>query len=180
VQGDQLRDLVSIYDIGKERLEQEVGTDRLSTIATQAIAVAVSSVRTETGLLAIAGKLLAVLRAPALLFYVFARDAQYRSRTGIAINAAALAAGLVILATHIFAEKGPYNAWLLALSVAAIVAPMAFGIFIVRSVLRRSADLRRRPQQGGRPLEAATLTGCDARPQFTCSSRRRKSGPRPS
>jgi hypothetical protein len=30
------------------------------------------------------------------------------------------AAGLVILATHIFAEKGPYNAWLLELSVAAI------------------------------------------------------------
>jgi hypothetical protein len=137
VQGDQLRDLVSIYDIGKERLEQEVGTDRLSTIATQAIAVAVSSVRTETGLLAIAGKLLAVLRAPALLFYVFARDAQYRSRTGIAINAAALAAGLVILATHIFAEKGPYNAWLLALSVAAIVAPMLWAALRWPGVARK-------------------------------------------
>lgn len=124
VQGDQLRDLVSIYDIGKERLAQEVGTDRLSTIATKAIAVAVSSVRTQTGLLAVAGKLLAVLRAPALLFYVFARDVQYRSRTGVAINAAALAAGLVILATHVLAENKPYNPWLLALSVAAIMAPM--------------------------------------------------------
>jgi patatin-related protein len=139
VQGDQLRDLVSICDIGKERLEQEVGTDRLSTIATQAIAVAVSSMRTETGLLAIAGKLLAVLRSPTLLFYVFARDAKYHSRTAVAIGAAALAAGFVILLTHVFAEAGhkPYNATLLALGVAAIAAPMAWAAWKWPGIARK-------------------------------------------
>jgi Protein of unknown function (DUF3376) len=138
VQGDQLRDLVSICDIGKERLEEEVGTDRLSTIATQAIAVAVSSMRTETGLLAIAGKLMAVLRSPALLFYVFARDAQYRSRTGVAIGAAALAAGLVILVTHVVVKESPYNNnWLLGLSVAAIAAPMVWAALQWPGVARK-------------------------------------------
>jgi patatin-related protein len=122
VQADQLGELLSLCDIGKERLEREVGTDRLFTIATQAVAVAISSVRTDTGLLAIAGKLLAMLRAPALLFYIFARDAQYRSRIGVAVNAAVLAAGIVILATHVVAEKGPYHVGLLALSVVAIAA----------------------------------------------------------
>ncbi len=124
VQADQLRDLVSICDIGKERLEREVGTDRLSTIATQAVAVAFSSVRTEIQLLAIIGKLIAVLRAPSLVFYVFARDAQYRSRTGVAINAAALAAGVVIIATQGLAEKAPYSGWLLIMGIAMIVAPL--------------------------------------------------------
>jgi hypothetical protein len=47
------------------------------------------------------------------------------------------AAGLVILATHIFAEKGPYNAWLLALSVAAIVAPMLWAALRWPGVARK-------------------------------------------
>jgi patatin-related protein len=124
VQADQLGDVLSICDIGSERLESEVGTDRLSTIATQAVAVAVSSMRTEAKLLAIVGKLLAVLRAPAILFYIFARNAQYRSRTGVAANAAAVAAGAVVIVTQIIAEKGPYNGSLLALAIAAIVLPV--------------------------------------------------------
>src|SRR5262249_55882444 len=72
-------------------------------------------------------KLLAVLRAPTLLFYVFARGAQYRSRTGVAVIAAALAAGPGILGTHRFErlrlKPGLNPPWLVALRVAAIVGP---------------------------------------------------------
>jgi patatin-related protein len=66
-----LREILSMCEIGKERLQQEVGTDRLSATATQLIAVAVSSIRTEAGTLAIASKLIAALRAPALLILRF-------------------------------------------------------------------------------------------------------------
>jgi hypothetical protein len=93
--------------------------------------------RTEKGLLAIAGKLLAVLRAPSLVFYVFARDAQYRSRTGVAIAAAALAAALVILVTHVVVKESPYHSGLLGLSVAAIVAPMVWAALQWPGVVRK-------------------------------------------
>jgi hypothetical protein len=139
VRADQLRDVLSMCEIGKERLEREVGTDRLSVVATQAIAVAVSSIRTEAGLLAIASKLIAVLRAPALLFHVFARDAQYRSRRGVAINAAVLAAGIVIVATQVFADKGPYGRWLLGLGIAAIAAPAMWGTLRWPGIARKIA-----------------------------------------
>ena len=123
VRADQLHSLLSSCEIGKERLEKEVGTDRLSTIASQTVALAVSSMRTESGLLAVVGKLTDFIRAPALLFYVFARDVQYRSRTGCAINAATFAAGIVILATEILANQ-PYGPWFVLLGIAAIIAPM--------------------------------------------------------
>lgn len=139
VQADQLCDLVSMCDIGKERLEREIGTDPLSAIATRAVAVAVSSVRTEKRLLALAGKLLAVLRAPTLLFYVFARDAQSRSRTGTAINAAAFAAGLVIILTQFFAKKAPYHPILLALGISAVSASACWAALRWPGIARKIA-----------------------------------------
>jgi hypothetical protein len=139
VKADQLRDVLSMCEIGKERIELEVGTDRLSAAATQAIAVAVSSMRTQAGVLAIAAKLIAVLRAPALLSYVFARDAQYRSRTGVALNAAALAAGIVIVATQIWAEKGPYHGWLLGLGIAGIAVPSLWAALRWPGIVRKIA-----------------------------------------
>lgn len=141
VRADQLRDVLSMCEIGKERLEHEVGTDRLSVVAIQAVAVAVSALRTEAGLLAIVSKLIAVLRAPALLFYVFARDAQYRSRTGVAINAAALAAGVVIVATQLVADKGPYSNWLLGLGIAAIAAPALWAALRWPGIARKLAAI---------------------------------------
>ena len=125
VPGDKLRELLVGYTIGKEKLEREIGTDRLSAIATQAIAVAVSSARTQMGVLAIVGRLMNVLRAPTLLFYVFARDVQYRSRTGVAANVALLAVGAAIVATEIFAKQ-PYSSWVVGLAVAALLIPVAW------------------------------------------------------
>jgi hypothetical protein len=84
---DQLGELLSLCDIGKERLEREVGTDRLFTIRhPKQSRLRFRPCAPILGLLAIAGKLLAMLRAPALLFYIFARDAQYRSRIGVAVK----------------------------------------------------------------------------------------------
>ena len=139
LKADELRDVLSMCEIGKEQLEREAGTDRLSVIVTQTVAVAVSSIRTEAGLLAMASKLIAMLRAPALLFYAFARNAQYSSRTGVALNAAALAAGAVIVATQLVAEKGPYGGWLLGLGIAGIAAPALWAAFRWPGIVRKIA-----------------------------------------
>jgi hypothetical protein len=136
---DQLRDVLSICEIGKERLEREIGTDRLSAVATQTLAVAVSSMGSQARLLAAAGKLLAMLRVPALLFYVFARDAQYRSRTGVAVNAAVLAAGVVILLTQAIAAHEPYNGWFVGLGITAIVGPSLLGALRWPGIARKIA-----------------------------------------
>ena len=93
----------------------------------------------EYHLLAMASKLIAMLRAPALLFYAFARNAQYSSRTGVALNAAALAAGAVIVATQLVAEKGPYAGWLLGLGIAGIAAPGLWAAFRWPGIVRKIA-----------------------------------------
>jgi hypothetical protein len=84
-----------------------------------------------------AGKLMTLLRAPALLFYILARDVLYRSGTGAAINVAALAAGIVIVATHALSKNGPYNRPIIALGIAAITAPALWAAFKWRGIVCR-------------------------------------------
>lgn len=138
VQAAHLSNLLAMCSIGSEKLEREVGTDRLSVLATQAIAVAVSAARVERGLLAFAGKLLTALRMPALLFYVFARAAQYRSGTGVAIMAALGTAGVVIIATQAFADKGPYGKALLGIGIAALLAPILWAALRWPGIARKT------------------------------------------
>lgn len=49
LQAKDVRRLMSLCAVGKERLDSEFGTDRLSTIAAQAVALTVSSVREQRG-----------------------------------------------------------------------------------------------------------------------------------
>ena len=130
VPGHQLQDLFSLCALGSERLASEVGTDRLTTVATQAVAVAVSSVHNRKGLFALVGRLFAVLRAPSLLFYVFARNVTLSSPTAAAINGALFAAGLIIVGTALYEalfQEGPqYPTWLILCGAAGFVAPAAW------------------------------------------------------
>src|SRR5262249_42767356 len=74
VPGRELQGLFSLCEIGSERLAAEIGTDRLTQVASQAVAVAASSLRNQTGTFALVGRLFTVLRMPTLLLYLMARD----------------------------------------------------------------------------------------------------------
>ncbi|HVC62278.1 MAG TPA: patatin-like protein [Acetobacteraceae bacterium] len=123
----QVRAMLAGCRLGLEKIEDDVGTDRLTAIAAQTTAVAISAMARQDGWLTGFGKMMAVLRTPSLLFYLFAMSARLGSRTGLASSVAVFVAGAAIVATAPFATS-QYPDWLL---LAGIAAFFAGGLFLV-------------------------------------------------
>jgi hypothetical protein len=124
--GDVSR-ILSLCTIGKERLDNELGTDKLTTVAAQTVALTISAVQSHHGWFKAVGSMLGMLRAPALFFYLSARNAQFDSRSGLAFNAGLLVAGVVIVLTAAFAP-GTYNHWILVAGVTALLVSILAGV----------------------------------------------------
>jgi patatin-related protein len=124
--------LLADCTLGKERIEDDVGTDRLTTLGSQTAAVAIAASSRQSGWLASVGKLVALLRAPSLLFYLFARNASAGSGSGLAFNVAVFVAGATVLASAGFAGAD-YGNWLM---LAAVTAFLVGGLFVVVRVPR--------------------------------------------
>ena len=103
-QGDSLdpskvRSIMAHYCVGSQRQVDEIGNDRLSLLATQAVAVSISALRREAASFRMLGSTLTTLRLPALATYVLIRNSAIGSRGAFGFNLMAFAVGTTIVAT---------------------------------------------------------------------------------
>jgi patatin-related protein len=112
--------LLSKCGLGRERIHLEVGTDHLTVTASQTAAVTVAAISGQEGWAKSVGRLLASLRTPLLMFYLFARNAQYQSPTGLAFNVFMFTAGLAVVIISMMTQID-YD-WLVAAGWGALIA----------------------------------------------------------
>ena len=110
--------------IGEERIEDEVGSDLVTAVASRAAAVIVTAGAGKHSNLGPVKRLFAFGRAPAIGFNFLAENLVKQSRTGVALFTAALTIGATLLALDIvYVDEVP--GWLWTAGVVLFVAAMA-------------------------------------------------------
>lgn len=88
--------------IAEEQLREEVGSDLLTKTVSKALAVTVSAASAPKSGLGLLRGLLALIRAPVLLFYFMAQNLDRSSRTSAALNATLISVGATLTGLVIF------------------------------------------------------------------------------